>query len=129
MIVLFTDFGSNDIYVAQMKVELYKKVSPTIPIVDLLHDAPNFNITCSAHLLAALHERFPPNTTFLTVVDPGVGGVRKPVVVNADKKWFIGPDNGLMSIITDRASTANVCQIDWRPEKSYRPREAGSLTV
>jgi S-adenosylmethionine hydrolase len=116
MIILFTDFGSDDIYVAQMKATLIRSVGTEVPILDLLHNAPNFNITASAHLLAALQFSFPTDSVFLSIIDPGVGGVRKPVVVEANGKYFVGPDNGLLSIIANRANSASLWQIDWRPE-------------
>ncbi len=71
-ILLFTDFGSGDIYVGQVKAVL-QGLAPGIAVIDLLHDAPAFNVRASAHLLAALGGRFAPGSVFLTVVDPGVG--------------------------------------------------------
>lgn len=117
MIILFTDFGSDDIYVAQMKATLLRSVGANVPIIDLLHNAPNFNITASAHLLAALQFSFPTDSVFLSIIDPGVGGVRKPIVVKANGKYFVGPDNGLLSIIANRANSASLWKIDWRPGK------------
>ena len=77
-IVLFTDFGAGDIYVGQMKAVL-QRLAPPIAVIDLLHDAPAFNVRASAHLLAALIGHFAEDSVFLTVVDPGVGGARDAV--------------------------------------------------
>src|SRR5262245_57403907 len=98
MIVLFTDFGADDLYVGQVKAALLSEF-PAAVIVDLLHDAPNFRVEPSAHLLAALQERFPRGGVFLAVIDPGVGGAREAVVVQADGRWYVGPDNGLLSVV------------------------------
>jgi len=50
------------------------------------------------------------------VVDPGVGGDRAPAMVRADEKWFVGPDNGLLSIVGRRAGTLEARRIDWQPD-------------
>lgn len=102
MIVLFTDFGADDLYVGQVKAVL-AHTAPGVPAIDLLHAAPNFDIESSAHLLAALYPKFSPGSVFFAVVDPGVGGARDAVVMVADGYWFVGPDNGLLSIIAARA--------------------------
>ena len=95
-IVLFTDFGAGDLYVGQVKAVL-QRLAPGVPVIDLLHEAPAFNVRASAHLLAAMVGWFAEGSVFLTVVDPGVGGVRKALVVKADDRWYVGPDNGLLS--------------------------------
>ena len=59
MVVLFTDFGADDIYAGQMKSALHA-AAPAIPVVDLLHSVPDFNVVAAAHLLAALRSSFQP---------------------------------------------------------------------
>jgi len=115
MIALYTAFGIDDIYVAQVKSVLLQQLDRRVPIVDLLHSAPAFDVPAGAHLLAALQARFPPATVFLAVVDPGVGPERDAAVVEADGKWFVGPDNGLLSVTADRATDVRTWRILWRP--------------
>jgi S-adenosyl-L-methionine hydrolase (adenosine-forming) len=115
-IVLFTDFGSADIYVGQMKSVL-QRLAPPIPVIDLLHDAPAFNVRASAHLLATMVGLFAEDTVFLAVVDPGVGGARDAIVMQADERWYIGPDNGLLSVIAARAVKGHCARIVWQPEQ------------
>lgn len=115
MIALFTDFGWNGPYVGQLKAVLVKH-APTERIIDLMHDAPCFNVKASAYLLASLINSFPDNTIFLAVVDPGVGGERVPCIVKADNYWFIGPDNGLFNIICERADICQKWEISWQPD-------------
>lgn len=114
MIALFTDFGWQDPYVGQMKAVL-AQAAPAVPVVDLLHAVPDFNAHAGAHLLDALCHGFPPGCVFLCVVDPGVGGPRQALVVEADGQWFVGPDNGLLAIVAGRAKQARYWRIDWRP--------------
>jgi S-adenosylmethionine hydrolase len=116
MIFLFTDFGASGIYVGQVKAVLQER-APKSPVIDLLHDAPPFNVKAGAHLLAALAARLPRGSVTLAVVDPGVGGPREPVAALADGRWFVGPDNGLISVAAARAKKCEVYSIRWRPKE------------
>lgn len=115
-IVLFTDFGAGDLYVGQVKGVL-QRLAPPIAVIDLLHDAPAFNVRASAHLLAALVGHFGEDTVFMAVVDPGVGGARNAVVMQADGRWYVGPDNGLLSVVGARAVGGHCGRIIWQPEQ------------
>lgn len=115
MLVLFTDYGWHDPYVGQLKAVLAQG-APQVPVIDLLHAIPDFNAHAGAQLLAALSGSFPPGAVFLCVVDPGVGGPREAVLMEADGRWYVGPDNGLLSIVAGRASATKVWRIVWRPE-------------
>jgi len=119
MIALYTDFGLSGHYVGQMKAILLQQ-APAVPIIDLMHDAPVFDPQAAAYLLAALVGEFPPDTVFLCVVDPGVGGQRKPVILKAGQQWFIGPDNGLFNIVIQHALPKNDIEcwdITWQPKR------------
>lgn len=114
MIVLFTDFGNSDPYVGQVKARLAQH-APEQLVVDLLHAAPDFNPHAGAHLLAALSVGFPSGAVFVAVVDPGVGLARAAIVMMAGGRWFVGPDNGLLSVLAARHSDTRLWRITWRP--------------
>jgi S-adenosylmethionine hydrolase len=114
MIVLFTDFGDAGPYVGQIKAVLARD-APGAPVIDLLHDAPVHDARRSAYLLAALIAVFPSDAVFVCVVDPGVGGARDAIVVEADGRRFVGPDNGLFEVVLRRATRAAAWTITWRP--------------
>ena len=114
MIVLFTDFGSADPYIGQVKVVLHR-YAPRTPVVEALNDAPDFGIEPAAHLLAGLAPHYPRGSVFFTVVDPGVGGPREAIVVEAEGRRFVGPDNGLLSLVWQRAKRRACRRIVWRP--------------
>ncbi len=116
MIVLFTDFGADDIYVGQVKARLLQTAPAGTAIVDLLHGVPDFDAHAGAHLLSALHGRFPKGAVFFAVIDPGVGGERGAAVVEADGQWFVGPDNGLLSVVVARAKRTRHWRVRWRPD-------------
>jgi S-adenosylmethionine hydrolase len=104
-IFLFTDFGSTDIYVGQVKAVLLA-LSPESAVVDLANDLAPFDVEAAAHLLAALASRLPAGAVTVCVVDPGVGSSRGAVALCADARWFVGPDNGLMSVLAARSARA-----------------------
>ena len=113
-IFLFTDFGSADLYVGQVRAVLHGE-APHVPVIDLLNDAPHFDVLASAHLLAALVQRLPMGSVTLAVVDPGVGGPRNAIAIEADGRWFVGPDNGLLSVVAGRARKTRCVTLDWMP--------------
>lgn len=115
MIVLFTDFSVLDPYVGQVKARLSEH-APGQQVIDLLHEVPDFNPHAGAHLLAALASGFPPGSVFLAVVDPGVGTPRDAVVVLAGGRWFVGPDNGLLSVVAARHADTRLWRITWQPD-------------
>jgi len=116
MIVLFTDFGEIGSYAGQMRAVLARD-APGIDLVDLQHDAPAFQAKPSAYLLASLIDVFPTETVFLCVVDPGVGGDRAAIAVEADGRWFVGPDNGLLQIVLQHTNSSAAWNITWRPDR------------
>ena len=119
MIALFTDFGLHGPYTGQMKAVLHQ-MAPGIPAVDLFADAPVGNPKASAYLLAVYARWFQAGTVFLCVVDPGVGGARPAVILDADGRWYVGPGNGLFELVQRRARKTRSWDIDWKPERSRR---------
>ncbi|MGZ5076429.1 MAG: SAM hydrolase/SAM-dependent halogenase family protein [Methylobacter sp.] len=114
-IVLFTDFGPSGPYVGQMESVL-RLTAPNVPVINLLSNAPTAEPRLSSYLLAALRYSFPADTIFLAVVDPGVGGQRRAVVLQADGQTFVGPDNGLFNSIAVQAKNTHWSEIIWKPE-------------
>jgi len=116
MIVLFTDFGLTGPYTGQMKAVLAGH-APAVPVIDLFADAPAFQPYLSAYLLGAYCGAVPQGGVLLGVVVPGVGTERLPLVVRADGRWYVGPDNGLFELVMRRAVDVEAWTIDWRPER------------
>ena len=127
MIVLFTDFGPGGPYTGQTKAVLAQE-APGVPVIDLADDLAPYAPEPAAYLLAALAAAFPPGAVFVCVVDPGVGSERAPLALDAGGRWFVGPDNGLLAIVAQRAGDAHRAgdaqragdarwfAITWRPE-------------
>lgn len=102
IIALFTDFGTRDAYVAQLKGAILS-LHPTVQLIDLTHEVGVFDVRAAAYLLDAAARYFPPGTIFVAVVDPGVGTARRPLLLatQADK-CYVGPDNGLFTRVVQR---------------------------
>jgi hypothetical protein len=115
IIALFTDFGLEGPYTGQVKTVLHQ-IASGVPVIDLFADLPAAKPQPAAYLLAAYGGWFPPGTIILAVVDPGVGGERAAVVVEADSRWYVGPDNGLFELVTRRAGRARSWEISAPPE-------------
>ena len=115
MIALFTDFGLSGPYTGQVKAVLASQ-APGVPVIDLFADLPAGKPQPAAYLLAAYGPWFPDGTVLLGVVDPGVGSHRRAVVVEADGRIYVGPDNGLFELVLRRAGKARGWEIVWRPE-------------
>ncbi len=96
IVTLLTDFGTADGYVAEMKGVLLS-LAPEATLVDLAHDIPPQDIELARLTLARYWRRFPEGTVHLAVVDPGVGTPRRCMAVESDRRFLVGPDNGVLS--------------------------------
>ncbi|MFW5734763.1 MAG: SAM hydrolase/SAM-dependent halogenase family protein [Oceanidesulfovibrio sp.] len=104
-IVLLTDFGSSDAYVAQMKGVLLTEAADN-PVVDLSHNVDPRNAAQAGFLLASTLPHFPVATVFCCVVDPGVGTDRRLVCAASEGRICLAPDNGLLSLVLERDAKA-----------------------
>jgi hypothetical protein len=100
VITLLTDFGLEDAYVGVVKGVLLG-INPRARLVDLTHVVPPQDVRRAALLLEGAWRFFPRGTVHLAVVDPGVGGARRPIAVAAGGHYFVGPDNGLLGFCFD----------------------------
>jgi S-adenosylmethionine hydrolase len=111
-LVLLTDFGTADGAVSAMKGVAYS-VSQDLLISDLSHDNPS--IFEGAYRLYQTEQFWPKDTVFVAVVDPGVGTERLSVVLKTRTgHYFVGPDNGLLSLVAERDGIEGLRQIDER---------------
>jgi S-adenosylmethionine hydrolase len=110
IITLTTDFGDKDGYVGAVKGVLLK-INPQIKIVDITHDISPFNILEGTLILNSFYQFFPRGTIHLVVVDPGVGGKRKGILIQTDNYFFVGPDNGIFSLILENEKIREIIGI------------------
>ena len=98
IITLTSDFGYRDPFVGIMKGVILN-INPFANIIDITHGISPQNIMEAAFAIETSFASFPHRTIHVVVVDPGVGSVRRPILVTMDYHYFIGPDNGVFSRI------------------------------
>lgn len=109
-LVLLTDFGTQDGAVSAMKGVAYT-VCEDLLISDLSHENPS--IFDGAYRLYQSEQFWPRGTVFVAVVDPGVGTELLSVVLKTRTgRYFVGPDNGLLSLVAERDGIEGLRQID-----------------
>jgi S-adenosyl-L-methionine hydrolase (adenosine-forming) len=96
ILTLLTDFGAQDPFVGIMK-GVVLSLCPAANLVDLCHEVRPFDILGASFLLQTAVGCFPDGTIHLAVVDPGVGGDRRPILAEIDGQRFVAPDNGILS--------------------------------
>jgi S-adenosylmethionine hydrolase len=103
VITLTSDFGTSDHLVGSMKGVILN-INPAARIVDITHSVVPYDILDGALTIANAYRYFPPRTVHVVIVDPGVGTERRPILVTAEKQFFVAPDNGVLSMIYERES-------------------------
>jgi S-adenosylmethionine hydrolase len=98
VITLSTDFGSDDPYVGIIKGVILG-INPQVRLVDLTHDLSHHHLQEAAFILYTAYPYFPRGTIHLAVVDPGVGGARRLIAIQEENSIWIGPDNGLFTLV------------------------------
>jgi S-adenosyl-L-methionine hydrolase (adenosine-forming) len=123
IITLTTDFGTADGYVGAMKGVIARIAGshPAPVVVDLAHDIPPGDIAHAAWVVATATTEFPHGSIHVVVVDPGVGGSRREVIIRSAGRWYVGPDNGVFAYIAERSSEVYVIENErFRAERVSR---------
>ncbi|MBS1808105.1 MAG: SAM-dependent chlorinase/fluorinase [Acidobacteria bacterium] len=107
MITLLTDFGIADYFIPSVKGVILS-IHPQAQIIDLTHNIPAQDIAAAAFTLSACYHLFPAGTIHTTIVDPGVGSARHPIVIDTGRYLFVGPDNGIFSLVYAREKNFRV---------------------
>lgn len=132
IITFVSDFGASDWFVAAVKGQILT-INPEATIIDVTHGIVPQDVRSAAFILRACHQDFPLGTVHLVVVDPGVGSTRKPIIVESDKYYFVGPDNGVFSYVLARDSHVFAITAARRVSATFHARDifapaAGSLS-
>ncbi len=98
IITVLTDFGSRDPYVGIMKGVMLA-INPHLSIVDITHEVASQDVGEASFLVGEYFPHFPAATIHLAVVDPTVGSSRKALIAEKDGHLFVGPDNGIFSLL------------------------------
>lgn len=101
LITLTTDFGARDGYAGAVRGVLHA-LCPEARLADIAHDLPPHDILHGSFVVASACPWYPEGTVHLAVVDPGVGGGRRALAVRTRRHYYVGPDNGIFSLIFSR---------------------------
>lgn len=95
LITLTTDFGYADGTVGAM-IGVIKSICPVAEVVSIAHDIPPHDIVHGAWALYQSAPFFPNGTIHVAVVDPGVGTRRRAILIETQRGYLLGPDNGML---------------------------------
>ena len=98
---LITDFGNKDYFIGTLK-GVIKNINPDVEVIDISNDIPSYNILPASFTIDKTYPYFPVETIFLVVVDPGVVTQLKFLLVEYDNRFFIAPDNGVLTPILQK---------------------------
>ncbi|GAB5518072.1 MAG: hypothetical protein RhofKO_03230 [Rhodothermales bacterium] len=129
LITLTTDFGTDDAYVGIMKGVMLD-LCPSVQLIDITHAVLAQDVMQGAYLLRNAAPYFPEGTIHLAVIDPGVGTQRKALALRKGKTWYVGPDNGLFSLVLGEDAPDELVELDrpdvWRtphPSPTFHGRD------
>ena len=111
LVTLTTDFGTADWFVGSMKGVILG-INPQASIVDITHEIPAGDIRAAAFALLAAYRCFPRGTIHCAVVDPGVGSSRAAMAVRTAAYFFVGPDNGVLSLALAQEKVIEIRRLD-----------------
>ena len=107
LVTFMSDYGTRDHYVASVKARMLR-VNPGLQLIDITHAIEPYSVMHAAHVLKYLYRDFPQGTVHVVAV--GSHNERKPgcIAVKQDDHFFVGPDNGVFSLITEQVPAAIV---------------------
>jgi len=105
-VTLTTDFGQSD-YDTGVLAGVIWNIAPAAQIADLSHEIERHNVLEAALMLERCTPYFPAGTIHVVVVDPGVGTQRRAIAARLGAQLYVGPDNGIITLMRQRALSAS----------------------
>ena len=123
-ITLLTDFGTADGYVGAMKGAI-AQIAPSVLIDDISHVIGPGDIISGAFAIRRYWDRYPAGSVHVVVIDPGVGTDRRALLIEADGRYLIGPDNGVFTFALNHASDVRCFELisDDIPSRTFHGRD------
>ena len=113
VVALLSDLGTRDQYVSAMKGVLLA-ASPEAHVVDISHEIAPGDLIEAGYVLSAAWRDLPPKAVVVAVVDPGVGSERRGIAIQAHGRMAVGPDNGLLELVSRGATDGEVVELTVR---------------
>lgn len=110
IITLTSDFGMKDYFVAAIKGAIYTDL-PEAKIVDITHEISPFNIMETAYIIKNAYKHFPKGTIHIIGVDSEANEENKHIALKLDGHYFVGTDNGIISLLTQEINPEKIVEI------------------
>ena len=111
IVTLLTDFGIKDAYVGTMK-GVVMAINPAAVIIDISHHIAPQDLIQGAYIISSCYKYFPEKTVHIVVIDPGVGSNRSIIAVKARKHYFVAPNNGALTLLTDKEDIDTIVRVE-----------------
>lgn len=109
-VTLLTDFGTADGYATAM-AGVVAAAAPGAVVEHASHDVAQGDVFAAALALSRYGSLYPEGTVHVVVVDPGVGTTRRPLAAHIDSRFYVAPDNGVLSLILQGADRVRIVEI------------------
>lgn len=119
IITLTTDFGTKDHFVGAVKGSIYNELEEA-KVIDISHQITPFSITQTAYVLKNAYKNFPKGTIHIIGVDSEISVENKPIAILLDGQYFIGCDNGILSLITNEIRPEKIVEITIPDPEEYQ---------
>lgn len=110
IITLTTDFGTKDHFVGAVKGSIYNELEEA-RVVDISHHITPFSVTETAYILKNSYKNFPKGTIHIIGVDSEISVENRPIAIELDGQYFVGCDNGILSMITNEVKPEKIVEI------------------
>ncbi len=104
LITFTSDFGKEDHYAAAVKAGILK-VNPNIQIIDISHEVEPFNLSHGGYVIKSVFREFPKGTVHLAAIDTFMRQWGS-IAIKLEEHFFVGPDNGVLSLISNEKPSA-----------------------
>ena len=120
IITFLSDFGEQDHYTAAVKARILA-TNPNLTIVDISHQIAPCDIAHGAFVLKAIYKDFPAGTVHLIAVNSIGRPDDKYFAAELENHFFIGTDNGLIGLISEKTPRIQVDINSLKPVESTFP--------
>lgn len=100
LITFTSDFGLGDFYVPAVKARILS-INPQLNVVDISHQIDPYDLAHAAFVLKSVYKEFPKGTVHLLAMNSTSANTDGYVGIKLDEHIFLGPNNGVLSLLSD----------------------------
>lgn len=128
IVTITSDLGNQDYALGAFKGALLS-AEPGVRLLDLTHQIPDFDLVETAYLIRNAWKHFPTGTIHLVWVHNHYDHAPQFIAVKHQDHYFIGPDNGILSLVIDTESAWEACQLEYEPGDNFSLRQLYAYAV